>query len=194
MIPWTLIILGVLSTLVGVLGLAALLLLPIMERFEIVFDKDKDIVQARTDAKIGKIVWAEKQRLTRDFIICIFAGVMLFFAGMYLGYAAKGDNFWPYKKMFPNRVAAVPVWDEINDAGQFVDTDGKAYTYYVLVSGNEVSLSGESCTDLNDLERRLSEIKRENTVMLIDSFAISATYRGVEKLLDELGIAYEETK
>lgn len=195
MIPWTLIILGALCTLVGVLGLVALLLLPIAERFEIVFDKDKDIVQARTDAKIGKIVWEEKQHLTRDFIICILAGVMMFFAGMYLGYAAKGDSFWPYKKMFPDRVAVVPVWDEINDAGQFVATDGKAYTYYILVSGDEVSLSGEPCADLDDLEKRLSEIKRENTVMIIDSFAVSSTYRSVEKILDELGIAYyEETR
>ena len=194
MIPWTLIILGVLCAGIGVLGLLALLLLPIAERFEIVFDKDKEIISARTDSDVGKIVWHEKRNLTRDFIICILAGIMMFFAGMYLGYAAKGDSFWPYKKMFPNRVAAVPVWDEINDAGQFVATDGKAYTYYILVSGDEVSLSGEPCTDLNDLEKKLSEIKRENTVMIIDSFAISSTYRGVEKVLDELGIAYEETK
>ncbi|MBO5930329.1 MAG: hypothetical protein J6Q27_03430, partial [Clostridia bacterium] len=155
---------------IGILGLAALALLPVAERFEIVFDKDKDIVQARTDAKIGKIVHQEKQHLTRDFIICCIAGVMMFFAGMYLGYAAKGDSFWPYKKMFPNRVAAVQVWDEINDAGQFVSEDGKAYTYYILVSGNEVTLSGEPCADLNDLKKQLSEIKRENTVMVIDSF------------------------
>ena len=194
MIPWTLIILGVLCAGIGVLGLLALLLLPIAERFEIVFDKDKEIISARTDSDVGKIVWHEKRNLTRDFIICILAGIMMFFAGMYLGYAAKGDSFWPYKKMFPNRVAAVPVWDEINDAGQFVATDGKAYTYYILVSGDEVSLSGEPCVDLTDLEKKLSEIKRENTVMIIDSFAISSTYRGVEKVLDELGIAYEETK
>ena len=184
MIPWTLIILGVLCAGIGVLGLLALLLLPIAERFEIVFDKDKEIISARTDSDVGKIVWHEKRNLTRDFIICILAGIMMFFAGMYLGYAAKGDSFWPYKKMFPNRVAAVPVWDEINDAGQFVATDGKSYTYYILVSGDEVSLSGEPCTDLNDLEKKLSEIKRENTVMIIDSFAISSTYRGVEKVLE----------
>lgn len=193
MIPWTLIIAGVLCTVLGVLGLAALLLLPIAERFEIVFEKDKDIVQARTDAKVGKIVWKEKRHLTRDFTICIIIGGLMFFAGMYLGYAAKGESFWPYKKMFPNRIT-VQAWDEINEEGQYVATDGKAYTYYVLVSGNEVSLSGEQCADLSDLQGRLSAIKRENTVIIIDSFAISSTYHEVEKMLDELGIAYEEAK
>ena len=57
MIPWTLIILGTICTIIGVLGLAALLLLPIAERFEIVFDKDKDIVQARTDDKKRYTYW-----------------------------------------------------------------------------------------------------------------------------------------
>ena len=194
MIPWTLIILGALCTIIGVLGILALLLLPIAERFEIVFDKDKDIVQARTDAKVRKIVWDEKRHLTRDFIICIFSGVLMFFAGLYLGYAAKGESFWPYKKLFPNRVAQVQVWDELNDAGQFVANDGTAYTYYILVSGNDVSLSGEMCADLNDLKQRLLEIQRENTVIVIDSFAVSSAYRGVEKMLDELGIAYFEEK
>jgi len=193
MIPWTLIIIGVLCTVLGVLGWIALLVLPVFERFEIVFDKDKDIVQARTDAKIGKIVQQEKKHLTRDFTICIFAGILMFFAGLYLGYAAKGDGFWLYRKMFPNRIA-VQTWDEINEDGQFVAEDGKTYTYYILVSGDEVSLSGEKCTDVNDLKNRLSAIKRENTVIIFDDFAVSSTYHNIVKLLDELGIDYEETK
>ena len=73
MIPWTLIIVGALCVIVGVLGLISLILLPIVERFEIVYDKDKEIIQARTDKEFGKHVWYEKKHLTRDFIICIFA-------------------------------------------------------------------------------------------------------------------------
>ena len=197
MIPWTLIIIGALCTIVGVLGLIALLLLPIADRFEIVFDKDKDIVQARTDAKIGKIVREEQKRLTRDFVICVFAGALMFFAGVYLGYAAKGEGFWPYRMLFAGQVKEEEksqVWDKLNENGQFVDEDGTAYTYYILVSGKELSLSGEPCADLAELQSRLSEIKRENTVILYDSFAVSSTYRAVETMLNELGIEYEEIK
>ena len=193
MIPWTLIIIGALLTVFGVLGWISLFVLPFFERFEVVYDKDKEIIQARTDPEFGKQVWYEKKHLKRDFTICIFAGILMLFAGFYLGYAAKGDGFWLYRKLFPDRVV-VHTWDEINENGQYVADDGRAFTYYVLVSGDKVSLSGEPCADLEDLEKRLTEIKRENTVIIIDSFAVSSTYRWVEKMLNEMGIDYEETR
>ena len=195
MIPWILIILGALCTVFGVLGLISLLLLPIFERFEIVYDKDKEIIQARMDREYGRHVRYEQRNLTRDFIVCIFAGLLMFFAGLYLGYAAKGDGFWLYRKLFPNRIAVETVaWDAINENGQFVAEDGTAYTYYVLISGDTVHLSGEACEDLTDLRTRLTEMQRQNTVMIIDSFAVSSTYRSVRDMLDELGIDYEETR
>ena len=193
MIPWTLIIVGALCVIVGVLGLISLVLLPIFERFEIVYDKDKEIIQARTDKEFGKHVWYEKKHLTRDFIICVFAGLMMFFAGLYLGYAAKGEGFWLYRKLFPDRIT-VQTWDEINENGQYVADSGKAYTYYVLVSGDKVSLSGEPCAGLTELKNKLTAIKRENTVIIIDSFAVSSTYRSVEDMLNEMGFDYEETR
>ena len=193
MVPWILIIAGALCTVFGVLGLISLLVLPFFERFEVVYDKDKEIIQSRTDPEFGRHVWYEKKHLTRDFTVCIFAGILMFFAGLYLGYAAKGDGFWLYRKMFPNQIV-VHTWDEINESGQYVSEDGKAYTYYVLVSGDTLSLSGEPCADLTELKNKLAEIKRENTVMIVDSFAVSSTYHGVKKLLNELGIDYEETR
>ena len=117
----------------------------------------------------------------------------MFFAGFYLGYAAKGEGFWLYRKLFPDRIT-VQTWDEINENGQYVADSGKAYTYYVLVSGDKVSLSGEPCKNLEELEIKLAEIKRENTVIIIDSFAVSSTYRSVEDMLNEMGIDYEETR
>ena len=196
MIPWTLIIVGGLLVIFGVLGLISLWVLPFFERFEVVYDKDKEILSARMDPEIGKQVWYEKKNLIRDFIVAIFAGILMFFAGLYLGYAAKGENFWLYRKLFPDRIATetMAAWDAINENGQFVAEDGKAYTYYVLVAGDKVSLSGETCADLLELKTRLTEIKRENTVIIIDSFAVSSLYRGVKDMLNEMGIDYEETR
>lgn len=197
MIPWILIIAGALCAIVGLLGLLAILLLPIADRFEIVFDKDKEVVQARLDAKVGRLVWEEQKRLTRDFAICVLVGVLMFFAGAYLGYAAKGEGFLLYRLFYAEELKAqekLQAWDKLNEDGQYVDEDGTSYTYYILVSGTEISLSGEPCADLADLQGKLSEIKRENTVILYDSFAVASTYRGVEAVLNELGIEYEETK
>ena len=197
MIPWTLIIIGALCTIVGVLGIIALLLLPIADRFEIVFDKDKDIVQSRLDAKVGRIVREEQKRLTRDFVICIFAGVLMFFAGVYLGYAAKGEGFWPYRKLFANNIAEQEKWqvsDRFNEAGQYVAEDGKTYTYYVIIDGEKITFSGVKCAGLEELEVKLSEIRRENTIILYDRFAVSSIYHGVEDMLNKLGFDYEETQ
>ena len=62
-----------------------------------------------------------------------------------------------------------------------------------LMSGKEIVFSGEKCEGLEDLKRKLSRIRRENTVILIDSFAAASTYHAVEDMLNELGIEYEET-
>ena len=201
MIPWTLIIAGALCGTVGIIGLLALLLLPIADRFEIVFDKDKEVISARTDNTVKKIVRSEKRKLTRDFIILVFAGVLMFFVGIYLGYAAKGTGFWPYRKLFPAEAAKQEAqlereryFDKLNADGQFVAEDGKTYTYYVIIDGEEISFCGQKYADTAALRAELEKVKRANTVMVFDDFAVSSIYHDVTELLSELGIDYEETR
>lgn len=193
MIPWTLIIVGALCTVLGVLGWISLFLLPLHDRFEVVYDKDKEVIQSRLDPEYGRQVWYEKRHLKRDYTILIFVGILLFSTGFYLGYAAKGDDFWLYQKLFPDRITTL-VWDDINEDGQYVAENGKAYTYYIRVEKNEISLSDEKCADLTDLKNRLSNIRRENTVMIIDSFAVASTYHAIVEMLKEMGMDYEETR
>ena len=194
MIPWIFIIVGAIATLIGVIGLLSLYIwIPIKEKFEIVYDRETEFIRARLDTDIQKFVHYTTKQLRNVFLISFFMGPILFFSGVYLGYAAVGEEFWFYKKLFPQAVTN-QVWDKINEQGQFVAEDGNAYTYYILVSGKEISLSGENCPDYADLKERLSKIRRENTVMIIDSFAVSSSYQSVKKLLNELGIEYEETR
>ena len=77
MIPWTLIIIGVLLTVFGVLGWISLFVLPFFERFEVVYDKDKEIIQAGANHTFGcrgmcnlaKILFAaDKIEPGRDYI------------------------------------------------------------------------------------------------------------------------------
>lgn len=194
MIPWIFIIVGVIVTLIGVIGLLSLYVwIPIKEKFEIVYDRETEFIRARLDSDIQKFVDYTTKQLRNVFLISFFMGPILFFSGVYLGYAAVGEEFWFYKKLFPQAVTN-QVWDKINEQGQFIAEDSTAYTYYILVSGKEISLSGEECQDSVDLKNRLSQIRRENTVMIIDSFAVSSTYQSVKNLLNELGIEYEETR
>jgi len=154
-----------------------------------------------SDNTVKKIVRSEKRKLTRDFIILVFAGVLMFFAGIYLGYAAKGTGFWPYRKLFPAEAAKQEAqlereryFDKLNADGQFVAEDGKTYTYYVIIDGEEISFCGQKYADTAALRAELEKVKRANTVMVFDDFAVSSIYHDVTELLSELGIDYEETK
>jgi len=193
MIPTILIVLGALLVIAGILGLLSILFLPLKERLEIVYDREYDFIRSRMDAEIRRHVWHEKRYLTRDFGICCIIGLLLFGSGVYLGYTEKGEGFWFYKHFLAEEQTG-SLWDAINEEGQYVAEDGRAYTYYILVSGQEISLSSEPCGDLSDLKSRLEDIRRESTVMLIDSFSVSSTYHDVKELLNDLGIEYEETR
>lgn len=194
MIPWIFIIAGAIACIVGVIGLFSLYIwLPIKEKFEIVYDRETEFIRARLDSKIQSFVEYNTRLLRNVFIVSAFMGIVVFFAGIYLGYAAEGEGFWFYKKFFPQEETN-QVWDDINEQGQFVAEDGRVYTYYILISGNEISICGEECRNYVDLQERVSQIRRENTVIIIDSFAVSSVYQSVRNLLDELGIEYEETR
>lgn len=193
MIPRILVVVGALLVIGGVLGLISLLLLPIKERFEVVYDREYDYIRARLNKDIARYVRREARKLARDFILIVLTGVMMLFIGFYLGFTAEGDGFWFYERFYPQE-ASNQVWDQLNENGQFVATDGQVYTHYILVSGEEISLGGKKCTDLADLKDKLSAIRRENTVILIDSFAVASVYHAIEDICTELGIRYEETQ
>ena len=194
MIPWILIIVGVLCIVVGILGLLSLFIyLPLKEKFEVVYDREYDFIRARLDSDIQKYVDHKKMELVHIFLISCIMGILMFLSGFYLGYLAQGEDFWLYKKFYAQKDTS-QVWDDINENGQFVSSDGKAYTYYILISGKEISFSGESCVDLQNLKSRLLAIRKENTVIVIDSFAVASIYHSIESLLNELGIEYEETR
>lgn len=192
MIPRAFIVIGIFMMIIGVIGLLSLILLPIKERHEIVYDREYDYIRSRMDPIVGKFVWRAKKELIRDYFICLFMGVLLFFAGLYVGFAEEGEGFWFYKQFYPQDAASL-IWDDIDEDGKYVAEDGRKYTYYILVSGKEVSISGEKCADLEEVENRLSAIKRENKVILIDSFAAAFTYHSIMDMLNELGIEYEES-
>ncbi len=194
MIPWILMIIGAVAVLVGGFGLLSLYIyLPLKEKLEIVYDRDKEFIKARLDSETQSVVDYHKKQLQTLFLISFLLGWMMFLSGFYLGYAAQGEGFWLYQKLYP-QASANQVWDELNDEGQFVAESGKAYTYYIVISGKEISLCGEPCADYNDLKEKLAQIRKENTVMVIDSFAVSSTYHSVENILNELGLTYEETR
>lgn len=189
MIPYILIIIGILLTGIAVVGFIRLLLLPFVRMNEVIFEREDDFL--KYESREGKKFFKRNlKQWTWVHVICLFVGVLCFFLGMYLGYAAKGDSFWFYKQIFGEDNRA-EYWDKISEDGKFIADDGTEYTYYILVSGENYIFSGTECAGFEELKSNVESIRRENTVILIDSFAVSSKYHAAEKLLKELGIKYE---
>lgn len=189
MIPYILIIIGIVLTLVAIIGFIRLLLLPFTRMRGVVFEREDDFLkyQSREGKKYFR---SNLKQITWIYLAILIAGLSCFLLGMYLGYAAKGDSFWLYRQIF-GEDKKIGEWDRISEDGTFIAEDGKEYKYYILVDGKECSFCGETCADLTELSADLDDIRRENTVILIDSFAVSSVYRDVEQLLKESGIKYE---
>ncbi len=117
-------------------------------------------------------------------------GLLLFGAGYYLGYADRGNGHWFYKLVY-HQSDPVPEWDKITTDGRYTADNGKEYSFYLLVKGSEYEFCGEKCADINEVREKLMSIRRENTVMLLDSYAVSSYYHEAEDLLKELAIEYE---
>lgn len=124
------------------------------------------------------------------FVCLMIAGSMLFCLGFSLGYADKGKGFWFYR-LAEGSISETKKWDRLSEDGDFIAEDGRKYPYYLVIRGNTYEFRGSECEDIGDVKERLSKISRENTVMLIDSFAVSEKMNDAEKLLIEMGIQYE---
>lgn len=189
MIPYILICIGIILMLVAIIGFIRLLLLPFNRMREVVYKREDDFL--KYESREGKKYLKQSlNQLTWLYVITLFAGIVCFFLGVYLGYAAKGDSFWFYKQIF-GEDSKTEYWDKISEEGKFIADDGTEYTYYILVSGDEYIFSGVECLDFDELKKNIEEIRRENTVILIDSYAVASKYHAAEKLLKELGIKYE---
>lgn len=189
MIPYILIIIGMLLSVVGIVCLLRVAILPLRRLNKVVFEWEDDILKYSSGP--GKREYARRlKQLTWIYVCVLLLGICSFFLGLYLGYAAKGSSFWFYEQIFGQEIQE-EYWDKITEDNKFISDLGKEYTYYILVENDSFSFCGENCKDIDDLKNKLSKIKRENTVILIDSFAVSSAYHEAENILNELGVKFE---
>ena len=117
-------------------------------------------------------------------------GIVLFFFGWSLGYNQKGEGFI-FNRFISGESIKTEKWDRLTENGSFISDSGNEYPYYLLVSGNTYEFCGEVCENTEDVKTKLSKIKRENTVIIIDSYAVSSKIKEAESILTEMGIKYE---
>lgn len=188
---YLLILFGMIVFLFGVIGLIRVWLLPLSEDYQIVIKRKDDYVFYET--KQGKALFYQHKRdLVTELWVCVLIGVVAMAAGMYLGCADAGarNKFLPYRLLFGNYIQE-EVDDNLVKEGnntKYVDSDGKEYSYYIYIIGDEVSVSG---VEYESPEAAVNAIRLDNTAILIDNYAEATTRYTVEKLLMEKGINFE---
>lgn len=131
----------------------------------------------------------EKIGTNASLIIAVCA-ILAIIIGIFLLTSDKHGGIAPYYDPSAGSVSDSE-WDRLSEDGKYISESGKEYIYYIVIRGSEYEFNGVICESIDDIKTRLSRIKQENTVMLVDSYAAASAFHNVESVLRELGINYE---
>ena len=186
MIPTILIVAGTLIILISSIWLVRILLSPLVVKWRSI----RGEVELIDTGAVKKKRKQDRLFLGSLATVFILIGVFLTLSGWAWGYNIRGDGFWLNQYLSGDNGISEK-WDRISDDGDFVSQDGTEYPYYLLVRGDKYEFCGEPCESIVELREKLSKIKPENTVMIIDSFAVSSKIKEAKVLLNEMRISYE---
>lgn len=190
MIPYIFIILGIILIAWSVYGFIRLLFLPFSRMTGVVYKRKDDFL--KYESKEGRQYFKTNlKQLTWAYVISLIAGISCFFIGIYLGYAAKGSDFWFYEKIF-GAVEKPYYYEKLSDDGKYIAEDKSEYAYYIIVDGSEYIFNGEICADKDELEVKLDSMDENELkfggVILVDNFGVASSFHDAEKLLRDKGV------
>ncbi len=189
MVPYILIIAGIAAVIYGLIGLIRIAFLPIVRAHQVVF-KRKDDYLFYENARGRRLLKSQTKFLLNIYLTLVIVGSLGIIAGFYAGFTEHGPDFWLYKTLFSAEEEQKN--DRINDEGQYKASDGKEYNYYILIRGSDIYFKDELCADNSELEERIKDFDRTNTIVVHDDYAVSSTYHFVVDLLNGSGIHYIE--
>ena len=123
-------------------------------------------------------------------LITAICGITAIIIGIFLLSSDRHGGIAPYYDPSEGTVSDNR-WDRISEDGKYISESGKEYIYYIVIRGSEYEINGELCENIDDVRNRLSQIKPENTIMLVDSYAVASAFYDLESILQESGRNYE---
>ena len=196
MLPKLLMITGAALFLLGFIGVFNLMIDPIKTMFKVVFKRKDDYVFYESD-KGKNLLERQKKNLLTASIFFIVVGGVLFGMGYYLKYGPRG-----YNGISANENLTESPVDETSELhvqgldkeGKYHDKDGKVYSSYIEVTGQEIKHDGQLIGDIQAFEYYINDnkIDRNTMIYLIDNFAASSTYHRVDELLIEKAIPHNK--
>lgn len=194
MVAIILVIIGILFSIVGLIGLFAIAISPLIDDWDVVVRRKDDSLFYST--AFGKrILKLRTKKMAWEYFAILAIGVALFITGMYFGFAERGKDFLFYKKIFGEEID-VTSWDKLTDEGFYKDPDGSEFKCFILIRGDKVYYNGadeaDIVADIAELRQKVGQTAPENTIAVIDSYALSSKYKEVTDMLDKLPRKYKE--
>lgn len=194
MIAIIIVIFGILFSIVGMIGLFAIAISPLIDDWDVVVRRKDDSLFYST--AFGKrILKLRTKKMAWEYFAVFAIGVALIISGMYFGFADRGKDFWFYKKILGEEID-VTSWDKLTDDGFYKDPEGYEFKCFILIRGDKIYYNGAEdgaiVDSISELKQKVSKTAPENTIAVIDSYALSSTYNEVIEMLDKLPRKYKE--
>lgn len=181
MLPIILIIIGAILIIAGIIGLISVYIQPIRKAIRVFYGQDLDDFWYEHGR--GQLVQQEGRRILLTlYSWLIVLGFCALIPGMIMQYMPKGNA----SIIADSEVGA----DTFNDHSAGVTNPAAQGDYYVVVSGDVITMNGKEYASPEEFENDLKLMDRTRKVSVTDDFAVSATYHKVIELINRYGLVY----
>ena len=173
MLPYILMIIGVICITISVIGALLYILEPLYRSFQIVIKRKDDYSHFNTPAGL-EMLQRERRRYWAYMLVFFAVGMILYYAGYRLAFGSRGLNTAP---------------------GEYVsETTGEKYDILFVVHGKDVHYKGQALDLPEDVDRILEKEMSSGKIVKVyiqDDFAVSSTYHELIKLVNDKGCTFE---
>lgn len=181
MIAVLLMIIGGGMVITSIVWVIKLIFQPLKESYEVVINREDDYTHYTSPSRL-LYLQEQKRRYIKFVIIMFTAGVVLFFTGLYMQFGSRGfEMLLSFKSGKESGYEALDpdISESIDENGDFVAVDGKSYSQYVIVRGNNVYVRDFLVGGIEQFEEYIPNLKTNQNTYLIDDYASSAVYKAV---------------
>ncbi len=190
MIGYLLMAVGAAMVIMSIIGILKYFFQPLIETYQVVIKREDDYAHYTSPRGIAYLNEHKKKYLTMLAVLFI-AGAGLFSLGLYMNFGPRG-----FEMLLSPNAQQGKVYDAVDtelaegfDAnGNYVAPNGKIYSRYVLIKGNEIYYGQDLVGDIDAFRDFAPAIDRNSRLYLIDGYASAAAFREAVSILDSNGI------
>ena len=189
MLPVILIIIGIILSIVGIIGLLSVSVQPLMKAFRIVYTQDWEDYWYE-HGKGQNAISESRKVLVTMYLIILVLGLCLTISGLMIQYMPRGND---------SAISAGNVGATVGDGNEWTDISGTPgisnlqADYSIVISGEKICVNGRTFETLEGFEEFLKTMDRTKRVTLVDDYAVSSTYHRVKELVNQYGLICGES-